>query len=239
LCQLLQTLTLIGSRYSIITGTSGERSLHQGETWNAKSKKGESYKETIRQVLYTAIGDSFNQENNRGFQELERERRHAIQLIAEEHKAAIRKIVAEEKQAIWAKLGENRKANAFNLESIKEEIAKTYDHNFIENSGKDTRSPDSDQNPVLFSERVELEILPPRDQIEIDGISNYMKSLPEIQKVELITLTDKSYFNVFLRQSADITGKLMKLPQITKVEEVVNNGHKIMRITLLAASKNR
>jgi hypothetical protein len=200
-------------------------------------KEIESNKERIRRTLYTAIGDTFNQENNWVLQELEKERQHAIELIAEENKAAIRKIVEDEKKAIWLKAMETRQSDAFNADAIKNEISRNCVTDTIDNRGKENNSIGAIHNVTPFSECVELEILPPRDQNEIDVINTYLKSLPEVNKVELITLTDKSTFNVMLNQPANLIGRLENLRQIIRVEEISSNGHQKMKVTLLAASK--
>jgi len=85
--------------------------------------------------------------------------------------------------------------------------------------------------------KLELEILPPRDQNEIESIHAYLKTMREVQEVELLTLVDKSLFKVTLNHPVDFMEKLGQLPQVHNAEEVRENGKKKIKIALSAKSK--
>ena len=89
----------------------------------------------------------------------------------------------------------------------------------------------------VYEEKLELEILPPRDQNEIESIHAYLKTMREVQEVELLTLVDKSLFKVTLNHPVDFMEKLGQLPQVHNAEEVRENGKKKIKIALSAKSK--
>jgi hypothetical protein len=89
----------------------------------------------------------------------------------------------------------------------------------------------------VYEEKLELEILPPRDQNEIESIHAYLKTMREVQEVELLTLVDKSLFKVTLNHPVDFMEKLGQLPQVHNAEEVRENGKKKIKIALAAKSK--
>ncbi len=92
-------------------------------------------------------------------------------------------------------------------------------------------------NIPVYEEKLELEILPPRDQNEIESIHVYLKNMHEVAQVELLTLVDKSLFKVTLNHPVDFMEKLGQLPQVHNAEEVRENGKKKIKIALAAKSK--
>ena len=197
------------------------------------------YRESIKKALYSAMGNAIDDETRRATQEMMEERENAIKQIAEEQSSVIKKVVEDEKKAIWAKVLETKQSEVFNSEAIKESIAQAYILEKPVENGKngDTPVPDVNHDGVAYEEKVELEILPPRDQNEIASINTYFINMPEAMKVELITLVDKSVFKVKLREPVDFIEKLGSLPQVLAAEEVIQNGQKKIKIALLAKSK--
>jgi hypothetical protein len=198
-----------------------------------------SYKESIKKMLYTALGNSLDEETQKAIREMTNERETAIKLIAEEQKLAIKKIVEDEKKAIWAKTLEAQQSEVFGPETIKEYIAQAYvqDKSDIGNVVMNTSPLDTDGIDAAWEEKVELEILPPRDQNEIDTINTYLNSLPEVMTTELTTLVDKSVFKVVLREPMNFIEKLGSIPQVLNAEEVIEKGQKKIKITLSAKSR--
>ncbi len=197
------------------------------------------YRESIKKALYSAMGNAIDDETRRATQEMIEERENAIKQIAEEQSSIIKKIVEDEKKAIWAKTLETQQVEAFDSETIKESIAQAYllEKSVVNGNNGDTPLHDTDHNADVYEEKVELDILPPRDQNEIASINTYLINMPEVKKVELITLVDKSVFKVKLSEPVDFIEKLGSLPQVFNAEEVVQNGQKKIRIALLAKSK--
>ena len=77
-----------------------------------------------------------------------------------------------------------------------------------------------------------LEILPPRDQNAITIINNYLNKMPEVLKVELHTLADKTEFKLILGEPVNLIEKLHSLPQVLDTEEILEFGKKKIRISL-------
>jgi hypothetical protein len=81
-------------------------------------------------------------------------------------------------------------------------------------------------------EWVELEILPPKDKDEIEKIKTHLENVPEINAVELITLSDKTLVELCLIKPIDLNETLNKLPQVKKVTEFVQGGERKIQIKL-------
>jgi len=75
-----------------------------------------------------------------------------------------------------------------------------------------------------------LEILPPRDQNEIESIHAYLKTMREVQEVELLTLVDKELVQSNIESPCRFMEKLGQLPQVHNAEEVRENGKKKIKI---------
>jgi hypothetical protein len=219
-------------------------------TANIKENKDNSvdlYREPIKKALYSAIGDAIDDETQRATQEMMQVREKAIQELIEEEKNVIKKIIEDEKKSIWTKTLEETQSADFNAESIKEKLTETLKiEQTVDNEvAKEPESPPENHNnnhnenhvENALDKKVELVILPPRDQDEIAAINTFLINMPEAVTVELITLVDKSVFRVKLRESVDFIEKLGSIPQVLNAEEVVENGVKKINITLLAKSK--
>ena len=136
------------------------------------------------------------------------ERKSAIGQIDKERRSLLKKILEEHKKVIQGKA----------MGTMQEEIIKP---KTLNNQGKTTRL-----------EEMTLEILPPRDQNAITIINNYLNKIPELLKVELNTLSDKSVFKLKLREPVNIIEKLRSLPQVSEAEEIFEFGHKKIKISL-------
>jgi hypothetical protein len=84
---------------------------------------------------------------------------------------------------------------------------------------------------------VEVEILPPRDQNGIAILNTYLINMPEVIKVELVTLIDKSVFKVMLNKPVNFVEQLSSLPQVFNAEETLEKGQKKIQITLSVKAK--
>lgn len=212
-----------------------------------KSSEVDLYKEPIRKALYSVIGTAIEDEIQRATQEIMQERENAIKQLVEEERIIIQKIIGDEKKAIWTKVFEDKQSEEFNLEFIKEKLAETLE---IEKTvsvteNKEIEKPDenhdNNHNEInlesINENKVELVILPPRDQDEIAAINTFLINMPEAVTVELSTLVDKSIFRVNLNKPVDFIEKLGSIPQVLNAEEVNENGIKKIKITLLAKSK--
>jgi hypothetical protein len=198
----------------------------------------EIYKQSIKKGLYSHIANDFEEETRRIKQEMVEVRENAIKLIAEEQKKAIAQIVEEEKKTIWMKVLETRESEVFNSELIKEGISQSSlpEKSAISGTNGDSLSPANNHKDNVF-EKVDLEILPPRDQNEIATINTFLINMNEVMNVELVTLVDKSLFKVKLNKPVDFIERLGHLPEILNAEEVREAGQKKIKIALLAKSK--
>jgi hypothetical protein len=107
----------------------------------------------------------------------------------------------------------------------------------VQNEGSSLQSDDTNHDGAIYEERVDLEILPPRDQSEIAVINTYLINMPEVAKVELVTMVDKSIFKLKLNRPVDFIEKLGSLPQILTAEEVTENKQKKIKIELMTKTK--
>ena len=225
---------------------------------NEKSNNGKSsevggmdlYRESIKKGLASAIGTAIDEETMRVTKEMEGIRENAIKLIAEEQRNVIQKIIEDEKKSIWTKAFEAQQSEGFNPTVIKDNIMQDVTIEKPGENGKNGHTPVVEANhapaattaqaptPIpVYEEKLELEILPPRDQNEIESIHAYLKTMREVQEVELLTLVDKSLFKVTLNHPVDFMEKLGQLPQVHNAEEVRENGKKKIKIALSAKSK--
>jgi hypothetical protein len=152
----------------------------------------ESDKESITKALRSAIGNSLDGETIQAIQDMIEgmieERKNAIERIDKERRSLLKKILEEQKRVIQGKA----------IGTMQEETTKS---KTINTQGKAARL-----------EEMTLEILPPRDQNAMTIINNYLNKIPEVLKVELNTLPDKSVFKLKLREPVNIIEKLRLLP---------------------------
>lgn len=199
----------------------------------------DTLKKSIRKMLYSTLGNALDDETRRANQEMTEEREKAIKLIADEQKSAIRQFVEEEKKTIWTKTQEGRQSEFISRGFIQDFLSQAYmpEKSAVDGNAKDVPNSDSNHDGQVYEELVELEILPPRDQNEIDIINKYLNSLPEVTSAELITSVDKSIIKVVLKEPMDFVERLSAIPQVLNAEEIYGNGRKRIMITLLAKSK--
>ena len=86
-------------------------------------------------------------------------------------------------------------------------------------------------------ERMELEILPPRDKDAMEAIEVYLSGLEEVAAVDLRHLTDKTIIEIILNSKIDIIKAISELPQIEQIQEVVVSGQKKIQIILTVRSE--
>lgn len=196
------------------------------------------YRESIKKALYSAVGNALDEETQRATKEMIEGRDKAIKQLADEEIAVINKIIEEEKKAIWVKAEEARQSESFSVEAIKKVIAQAYLFpKSIQNEDSDIQLHDTNHDDAIYGERVDLEILPPRDQSEIAAINTYLINMHEVAKVELVTMVDKSIFKLKLSTPVDFIEKLGSLPQILTAEEVIENKQKKIKIELRTKTK--
>jgi len=215
-----------------------------------------NYKEAVRKQIYQIVGDALDEETRQTTLELAEEREKAIKSIVEENKLAIKEMVEEGKKIIRLRAQTVPALDAFRTEYIDEVIMYIYKMIESSNNGHGTEmptleipetkmptapeipetpeAPKVNANPTFW---MELEILPPRDQDEIEAIKVYLNSLPQITSVELTTWVDKSVFKVASSEAVDFIEKLRTLPQVLTVKDVRNGEQGKIQITLSAKAK--
>lgn len=198
-----------------------------------------SYKESVKKQIYRIVGSALDEETREATLRLTEERQKAVELLVEENKTAIRDMVEEGKKIIRARAQAAPTSAAFSTEYIDEVI--TYISKLVEPNGNGTTKeiptleiPINNTDSTIWTD---LEILPPRDQDEIEAINVYLNSLPQVISVELITMVDKSVFKVGSSEAVDYIEKLCSLPQVLAVEHVHEGERGKIQITLSAKSK--
>lgn len=198
----------------------------------------ESYRESIRKTLYSAIGNALEEETKLACQQIVKERENAVQQIAEETRSLFKKILEDEKKAIWTDELNTTLSEIFNSGDIKAGIAPALTiQSAVNMANADTPNTGSNLHGAAFKEIVDVEILPPRDQNGIAIINTYLVNMPEVIKVELTTLIDKSVFKVILSKPVNLKEQLGLLPQVFNAEETLEKGQKKIQITLSVKAK--
>jgi hypothetical protein len=198
-----------------------------------------NYKESVRKQLYQIIGTALDEETLEAAQRLAEERQKAIESLVEANKSAIKDMVEEGKKVIRARAQAAPTSDIFRTEYIDEVIMNIYKMIEKSNNGDGAEASVLEMPKVGTDSAIEteLEILPPRDQDEIEAIRMYLDNLSPIISVELITMVDKSIFKVKANKTIDFIEELRPLPQVLAVEHVQENGRGKIRITLNAKSK--
>ena len=195
-------------------------------------------KESMKKNLYLIIGNALDDETHRATQEIIKERENAMQQLAEETRALFKKILEEEKKSIWSNELQATLSVFLNSGDGKVTIAQVPDIKSVTPlANGDAQDNGNNHHKGVYEEKVELEILPPRDQKEIAAINTYLINMPEVKKVELVTLIDKSMFKVILGKPVDFVERLSALPQVFKIDEINEKGQKQIKLTLSAKSK--
>jgi hypothetical protein len=199
----------------------------------------DSYKESVKKQIYRIVGSALDEETREATLRLTEERQKAVELLVEENKTAIRDMVEEGKKVIRARAQAAPTSAVFSTEYIDEVI--TYISKLVEPNGNGTTKeiptleiPINNTDSTIWTD---LEILPPRDQDEIEAINVYLNSLPQVISVELITMVDKSIFKVGSSEGVDYIEKLCSLPQVFAVEHVHEGERGKIQITLSTKSK--
>jgi hypothetical protein len=99
-----------------------------------------------------------------------------------------------------------------------------------------TEVTQTDKDTTEHEEWTELEILPPRGKNEIETIQTFLDNQPQVKTTELMTLVDKTVVKVSLSEPMNILEALLDLPQVKDAEEIVEDGHSKIRITLFLKS---
>ncbi len=198
-----------------------------------------NYKETIRKQLNRIVQDALDKETQELTRLLNEERQKAVSLLVDENKIAIQEMVEEGKKIIWARAQVPLMDDTLGTNYLEDLIEKV--HDVTENDGaSDAEELLKSLEPEIKVDRIEwteVEILPPRDQDEIEAINDYLNRLPEIVSVELITLVDKSIFRIRTSEPIDFVEVLSSLPQILETKKVINGDHGKIQVTLQAKSK--
>ena len=214
-------------------------------TVNEKTENGKAIeglridlKESMKKNLYLIIGNALDEETRRATEEIMKERANAVQQLADETRALFKKLLEEEKKSIWANELQSTISSVFNSGNGKVKTEQVPNiQSTVNLVNVDTKNNGNNHHAGVYEEKVELEILPPRDQNEIAIINTYLINMPEIKKVELVTLIDKSVFKVILREPVDFIERLTSLPQVFSAEEVPDKGQKQIKLTLSAKAR--
>ena len=94
-----------------------------------------------------------------------------------------------------------------------------------------------------YEEWVELEILPPKDQGDIDRLKTYLDGLAEVRTTEIISLSEKTLVEVCLSKPIDLLETLHGLSQVKQAKEIEDGEQRKIQIVLstytnLEASKD-
>lgn len=176
-----------------------------------------NYKESIRKQLNKVVGEALDREARELTVLLTEEREKAISQLVEENRSVIKDVVEEGKKIIWAKAQVPFTADSLGPEYLDEIMASVHEAIAVD------RHEESEETLTAapareIAEWTEVEILPPRDQDEIEAINDYLNRLPEIVSVELITLVDKSIFRIRTGESVDFVEVLSTLPQVLETK---------------------
>lgn len=203
-----------------------------------------SYKESIRRMIFQIVGNAFEEDMQDVSSKLHEEREKAVGLLVEENRVAIKDMVEEGKKLIQARAHVAPTTGTFQTEYIDEVIMHIYQLIGSVDTGSNGNDI-GDEIPEIVTQNTdvkttvwtELEILPPRDQDEIETIGLYMNTVPGIISLELKTMMEKSIYKVESEEPIDFVKKLQTLPQILAIEKVQENGLEKFQITLNTRSK--
>ena len=196
------------------------------------------YRESIKKALYSVIGNVMEDETQRAREQIIKERENAVQQIAEETRSLFNKILENEKKAIWADERKTILSEVIHSGEVKTGITPAYTiQSSINVANGEMQNISNNLHGAPFKEIVEVEILPPRDQNGIAILNTYLINMPEVIKVELVTLIDKSVFKVMLNKPINFVEQLSSLPQVFNAEETLEKGQKKIQITLSVKAK--
>ena len=140
---------------------------------------------------------------------------------------------------------DNRTDTGINSEVIVEAVAQADTEDDSDTSKTDETAQETEvaAKATDYEEWVELEILPPRDQDDIDRLKTYLDGLAEVRTTELINLSEKTLVEVCLSKPIDLLETLHGLSQVKQAKEVEEGEQRKIQITLstythLEASKD-
>jgi len=197
----------------------------------------ESDKDSIKKALRSAIGNALDDETLQVIQDMVEnmiaERQNAIEQIDKARRSLLKKILDEHKTTMHVPTIGTMREEVIKPKNTKETVVRvpTIEKTDIKEGNTNQPITTNNQNKA-DSVEMTLEILPPRDQNAITIINNYLNKMPEVLKVELHTLADKTEFKLILGEPVNLIEKLHSLPQVLDTEEILEFGKKKIRISL-------
>ena len=197
----------------------------------------ESDKDSIKNALHSAIGNALDDETLQEIQDMIEnmiaERQNAIEQIDKARRSLLKKILDEHKKTIQVQTIGTIREKVIKPKNTKETVepVPAIEKTAINEGNTNQAITTNNQNKADDAEMT-LEILPPRDQNAITIINNYLNKMPEVLKVELHTLADKTVFKLILSEPVNLIEKLHSLPQVLDTEEVFEFGQKKIKISL-------
>ena len=197
----------------------------------------ESDKDSIKNALHSAIGNALDDETLQEIQDMIEnmiaERQNAIEQIDKARRSLLKKILDEHKKTIQVQTIGTIREEVIKPKNTKETVERVpaIEKTAINEGNTNQAITTNNQNKADDAEMT-LEILPPRDQNAITIINNYLNKMPEVLKVELHTLADKTVFKLILSEPVNLIEKLHSLPQVLDTEEVFEFGQKKIKISL-------
>jgi hypothetical protein len=197
----------------------------------------ESDKDSIKNALHSAIGNALDDETLQEIQDMIEnmiaERQNAIEWIDKARRSLLKKILDEHKKTIQVQTIGTIREEVIKPKNTKETVERVpaIEKTAINEGNTNQAITTNNQNKADDAEMT-LEILPPRDQNAITIINNYLNNMPEVLKVELHTLADKTVFKLILSEPVNLIEKLHSLPQVLDTEEVFEFGQKKIKISL-------
>ncbi len=79
--------------------------------------------------------------------------------------------------------------------------------------------------------------MPPIDTMKMMKIVTHLDSLPEVEKTEIIALTDNPLIEIFLCKPIDLIDVLRTLPEVERVEEITDGEDNVTADVAHAESK--
>lgn len=192
----------------------------------------ESNKDSIKKALHSTIENAPDDETLKAIQDIVEdmiaERKKAIGQTDKVRRSLLKKILDEHKKTIVTS-----QEAIIKPKNTKETVGQSRASvQKVISEGKTGQAIASTSQDKAAGAEMTLEILPPRDQNAIIAINNYLSKMPEILKVELHNLPDKSVFKLKMLHPVNLTEKLRSLPQILDAEEIIEGGQKKIIISL-------
>lgn len=201
-----------------------------------EEKMATARKETMKETILSMLATAFNEETELATQEMKNIRENAVKTIVEEQKIMIRQIVEDEKEALWTLASTT--TDEPRQTSIEQALAQSSIMEPSESKPTDTVNPtDGYKAKKNGAETIDIEVLPPRDQNEIAAIHSFLNNMPELLKIDFVTMVDKTLFKIVKKEPVNLVERLIALPQVLTAKEVIEDNQKKITITLLAKLK--